>query len=425
MSLYIKIGEHFTINKITTGLFIALLSAGAIYLDWLGIVNYLLNTILGILTFYLLLQSDKKIWFWSGFGIGVLWFWWISVSFKNYGFPWAIPIGVILTATVYGLIFWTMAWISEWIEKKTTLPQIFMKVLLLLLVSYLHPFAFDWFKPEMVFTNSYLGIQKWQFSLTLLGIALTIHTQKIYYLLLLFLAYPYQQKWQEAIPLDTHGIVLSNSMTTVQDKWNPQLQPHHIDMVFRKIDRAINEDKRIIIFPESVFAFFLNTQPQLMTELQALSNEITIVIGALYWDGKVNRNSTYIFKDGRFQVANKAVLVPFGEYNPLPKWLGDIVNDLFFDGAPDYVASHEVTDYTIDGVTYRNAICFEATSKELYQGNPKNMIVISNNGWVTPSIEPTEQKILLQFYSKKYGTTIFHAVNMSPSYIIHHGKVIR
>jgi apolipoprotein N-acyltransferase len=419
-----KIGKNFTINKITTGFLIALLSAGAIYLDWLGFVNFFVNTLLGLLSLYLLLQSDKKIWFWSGFWIGVLWFWWISVSFKNYGFAWAIPIGVILTAMTYGFIFLFMAKIAEFVESKTSINQLFVKSFLLLIISYLHPFAFDWFKPEMIFTNSYLGVQKWQFALILLSISLTLYKKEILFLLLTIFAYPFTQKFNQT-PLNTHGIVLSNSMTNVVDKWDPKLQPKHVEIVFQKIERAIKEKRRIIIFPESVFAFFLNTQPELMTDLQALSNEITIVIGALYWDGKVNRNSTYIFQKGQFKIANKAVLVPFGEYNPLPKWLGEIINKIFFDGAPDYVASSEVTDYTIDGITYRNAICFEATSKELYKGDPKNMIAISNNGWVTPSIEPTEQKILLQFYSKKYGTTIFHAVNMSPSYIIHQGRVIQ
>ena len=113
------------------------------------------------------------------------------------------------------------------------------------------------------------------------------------------------------------------------------------------------------------------------------------------------------------------------ESNPLPKWMGKIVNNLFFDGAPDYVASAEVTDYEVNGITFRNAICFEGTSEELYVGNPKQMIVISNNGWVTPSIEPTEQKILLQYYNKKYGTTIYHSANMSPSYIVHNGEIIK
>ena len=435
----IKIIGYFTINKITTGFVIAFLSAGAMYLDWLGFVNYFTNTILGLLMLYLLLQGDKKVWFWSGFWIGALWFWWISVSFFNYGFAWAIPIGVLFPAIVYGFIFLIIAKIGDYIGLKLGKPQeiapMVVKTIALLILSYIHPFGFDWFKPELIFTNSYLGIQKWQFAIVLLSISLVIYKQEqqrqgkqkgiapTIYLLLVIFAYPFASHFEHK-PLPKNSLVLSNSMTNVVDKWNPELQYGHVDMVFKKIDRAIDEKKRLIIFPESIFAFFLNTKPNLMTTLQALSNDITIVIGALYWDNDIPRNSTYIFKKGRFEIANKAVLVPFGEYNPLPKWLGKIVNEIFFDGAPDYVASAKVTDYKVNGVTYRNAICFEGTSEELYRGNPEQMILISNNGWVVPSIEPTQQKILLQYYSKKYGTTIYHAVNMSPSYTVHNGEVL-
>ena len=89
----------------------------------------------------------------------------------------------------------------------------------------------------------------------------------------------------------------------------------------------------------------------------------------------------------------------------------------------DYVASPNVVDYKIDEKLVRNAICFEATSEKLYEGDPKNMIVLSNNGWFTPSIEPTLQKLLLQYYSKKYGTTIYHSVNMSESYVVKNGEI--
>jgi len=423
-----KLIGYFTINIITTGFVIAVLSSGAIYLDWLGFVNPLINTILGLMMLYWLLRSDKKIWFWSGFWIGALWFWWMSVSFFNYGFAWAIPIGVLFPAVVYGFIFWSIAKIAEW---GSAIPSIAIKAIALLLLSYLHPLGFDWFKPELIFTNSYLGIEKWQFATVLFSISLTIYKQEqpsrvnpLWYLLLIIFAYPISSHFDKR-PLPKSGIVISNSMTTVKDKWNPKLQPLHIDMVFKKIDRAISEKRGLIIFPESIFAFYLNTKPNLMTLLQGYSNEIAIVIGGLYWDNGTPRNSTYIFTNGRFQIANKAVLVPFGEQNPLPRWMGKIVNKIFFDGAPDYVASADVTDYKINGITYRNAICYEGSSEKLYKGSPKQMILISNNGWVTPSIEPTEQKILLQYYSKKYGTTIYHSANMSASYTVHHGEIIR
>ncbi|HHH20177.1 MAG TPA: apolipoprotein N-acyltransferase [Campylobacterales bacterium] len=418
-------GDYFTIKNITAGLGIALLSAGAIHLDWVGWVNPLVNTILGLLTFYWLLMHTQKIWFWAGFGIGVTWFWWLGLSFANYGLGWAVPLIIPTVGLVYGVLFLMIAKVAEWSATRFHYPllDLGIKALGLLLLSYVHPLSFDWFKPELVFTNSYVGIQKWQFALVLAAIVLAIHKRNLLFLLVAILAYPLNTHL-DATPLPKHSIVIANSMTTMEDKWNPSLRSHHIDRVFKQIDRAIAEKKRLIIFPESIFAFFLNMEPELMTALEAYSNEISIVTGALYWDPEgVPRNSTYIFDQGRFQVANKAVLVPFGEYNPLPRWMGDMINDIFFDGAPDYVASAGVTDYTLNGVSYRNAICYEGTSEALYEGEPQQMILISNNGWVTPSIEPTLQKILLQYYSKKYGTTIYHAANMSPSYTVHNGKI--
>ncbi|MCK4441877.1 MAG: apolipoprotein N-acyltransferase [Sulfurovaceae bacterium] len=406
----------------------------------------MVNTILGILTFYYLLKANSIEWFWSGFFIGSLWFWWICISFFNYGFPWAIPIGVAFIGFVYGILFLAIAKISEYIPKKFSVQNsnlliLIIKSISILLLSYIHPIEFDWFKPEMVFTNSYIGIQKWQFAITLIAIIVSIYKKNLLFLFIVILAFPFTNYINQT-PLPKHSIALANSNITVDDKWNPKLLDIQIDRVFKLIDRAISDKKKIIVFPESILPIFLNTKPNLMTELEAYSNNIAIVIGALYYN-QIPRNSTYIFNKGSFLVANKVVLVPFGEQNPLPEWMGKIINKIFFDGAPDYVADSEPTDYIINGVTYRNAICFEGTSRELYtmysskvhnmdtlrdeksKGIPKEMIVISNNGWVVPSIEPIEQKILLQFYSKKYDTTIYHAVNMSSSYIVHNGKVYR
>jgi len=445
LSLYIKIGEYFTINKITTGFVIALLASGAIYLDWLGIVNPFVNTILGILTFYYLLSSQQKSWFWSGFFIGILWFWWICMSFFNYNLVWAIPIGVLFIGFVYGIIFLLIAKLSEYIAKKIPfdykLSNLIIKSIFLLILSYFHPIEFDWFKPELVFTNSYLGIQKWQFAIILFAITISIYKRNLLYLFIVIFAFPFGSYFHHT-PLPKNGMVIAGSNINVKDKWNPNLLNMQIDRVLTQIERAIREKKSMIIFPESVIPIFLNDEPTLMTQLEAYSNDIAIVLGSLYRN-EIPRNSAYIFYKGSFIVANKVVLVPFGEQNPLPKWMGKIINKIFFDGAPDYVADSEPTDYIINGVAYRNGICFEGTSRELYtkrsektynfdtlkyknsKSIPKNMILISNNGWVVPSIEPTEQKILLQFYSKKYGTTIYHCVNMSPSYIVHEGRVYK
>jgi len=185
-------------------------------LDWIGFVSPLLNTILGLLTLHLLIESDSKVWLWSGFFIGILWFWWISVSFKNYGFGWAMPIGILITGSAYGVLFWGLAKISEMFPNG--LIPLLMRSLSLLIISYIHPLQFDWFKMELIFTNSYLGVEKWQFAIILLGISLAIYRKNLKFLLLVILAFPFGSYFNQT-PLPKSGIVLSNSMITMQDKW--------------------------------------------------------------------------------------------------------------------------------------------------------------------------------------------------------------
>ena len=424
---------------------IALLSSAFIYLNHWGFSYPLLNTILGLLALYFLLQSNTKTWFIAGAFTGLFWFWWIALSLIHYEMLWAVPIEILIIMLTYGILFALISWLSEkitplfscvgWVHPpqtntkvgNPTLHILIFRALGLLTLSYIHPFSFDWFKPELLFVESYFGIEKLQFSFILLGLVLALWRKSLWYLPLVLLAY---QPLTSHVPDISTDIALSTTHTSVQDKWDKNKHQAQFDALFESIDKAISDKKKLIILPESVFPIFLNRSEDLLSELEERAKHISIVTGALYWDGETPRNSTYIFTNGKIQVANKVLLVPFGEANPLPDFLSDWVNEVFYDGAVDYKASAKVTDYSIDGVSYRNAICFEATSEKLYEKDkngkhPQHMIVLSNNGWFHPSVESSLQKLLLQYYSKKYGTTIYHSVNMSESYIIQDGKVVK
>jgi apolipoprotein N-acyltransferase len=111
--------------------------------------------------------------------------------------------------------------------------------------------------------------------------------------------------------------------------------------------------------------------------------------------------------------------VPFGEKVPLPQILTDLINKLFFNGASDYSTASNTTTFDINGTKFRNAICYEATTNEIfYNMDTKFMIAISNNAWFTPSIEPTLQYLLLKYYAQKYNIIIFHSSNKSSNMII-------
>ena len=108
----------------------------------------------------------------------------------------------------------------------------------------------------------------------------------------------------------------------------------------------------MIIFPESAFALYLNRKPNMLYSLKELSRDITIVVGSLRYDRKAIYNSTYIFQKANLFIADKVVLVPFGERVPLPKFMTDIINDIFFDGAVDYAVADSFKDIVIDGVKF-------------------------------------------------------------------------
>ena len=423
---------------LTRGLLTALLLSAFTYLDHWGFSALWLNSILGIAALWLLLSSDRYVWTATGFFTGIFWFWWIALSFNHYHMPWAIPIVVIVMGLLYALLFWAIAYLAEKItsvfDKGATtqhkpsfllpapysLLPLSLKAFGLLSLSYIHPFGFDWFKPELLFVESWFCIQKWQFAAILAGLVLTLWRKQYAYLLLLLAALQPPGTAETDLPED---IQIVSTHTSVEEKWDKALHPRQFNTLFSAIDKAIDANKSLVILPESVFPVYLRRSASLMQALEERAEKISIVAGGLYWDGKNPRNSTYIFTDGTVQIANKVLLVPFGESNPLPDFLSDWVNRVFYDGAVDYKADNNVTDYAVNGTTYRNAICFEATSEKLYEGRPEQMIVLSNNGWFTPSIEPTLQKLLLQYYSRKYGTTIYHAVNMAKSYIVQNGRI--
>jgi len=206
-------------------------------------------------------------------------------------------------------------------------------------------------------------------------------------------------------------IQLVNTNIDQDKKWDPRYLNPIVELNIKAIQNAIKNKKEAVILPESAFPLYLNYEIELMEKLLNLSKKITIITGSLYAEDGKSYNSTYLFKDGKVRVMHKVVLVPFGEEVPLPKWMGQWINDLFFDGASDYATAREVSDFKMAGIKFRNAICYEATSDKLFEGNPKYMVAISNNKWFTPSIEPTLQHLLLQLQSNRHGTTIFHSTN--------------
>ena len=388
-------------KSIYLGLLTALLFSAFIYFEHYAITNKLINTIFGLSAIALFLYIPKKAVLVAGFFIGLLWFYWIGYSFKYTGVGYLTPFVTLGFAVIYMLFFGILALSKEPI----------IRAILLLGLSFFYPFDFNWMQIELVFINSYIGVYKYQFIILLLGLSLPYYIKKPYKyapLILILFAFNFHYPKQTLAPLK---IKLIQTNIKQEKKWLRSSLIPTIDLGFNTIEKAIKNSYDVVVLPESFFPIFMNRHPILIQELEFLSKQITIISGSLLNVKGKNYNVTYMFQDGNYTIAKKLILVPFGEYIPLPKFARKFINDTFFAGESDFETAKKPTDFIIKGIKFRNAICYEATSKELYKGDVKYMIATSNNAWFAPSIEPTIQKLLMEFYARKNGVTIYHSAN--------------
>ncbi|MBN2815565.1 MAG: apolipoprotein N-acyltransferase [Campylobacterales bacterium] len=395
-------------KNISLGVLTALLFSAFIYAQEYNLSYKLFNTLSGLLAFTLLLYIPKKATLFTGFLIGIFWFYWIGYSFEYQGVGYMQPIITLFFGIVY-LIFFLPLYFTD---------KPYLRAIFLFLLSFFEPFDWNWMQLELLFVESYIGIFKWQFAAVLTALALPSLMPKSYKfapLFLLLISFNYISPDQRDAPLT---IKLVNTDVKQEFKWTREALSPTVAMIFQEIEKAKQEGYELVVFPESVFPLFMNHSPKLIERLQAFSYDISIVAGTLLNEDGKNYNVTYLFENGNYFIAKKLVLVPFGEYIPLPEFARKFVNDTFFNGASDFITAKSPTDFNIRGTKFRNAICYEATCEELYEGDVKYIIATSNNAWFTPSIEPILQNLLLKFYARKHDVTIYHSANYKGSGVI-------
>lgn len=407
-SLCSKISPYFNKNILIKAFLVSTLLSSFIYLDHFNFKNIAITSIFGYFGIFLWLQAERKTSFWIGFFIGVFWFWWISISFIYYNIGYLIPLGILIIALIYGFMGLLIGYLENMV----------LRAVALFLISYLHPLDFDWFFLELVFVNSIFGLTKLHFALLLSSMLVALylkHWLRIVIVVGLLVASLDNFKSQPTpAPLK---IYLDSSYINQKEKWKEEVVFSEVNAKLKLIAR-LKDEYDLIVLPESAFALFLSKQPRLTQYLKKLSLDATIALGSLHVENKKFYNSTYIFMHGNMMIVNKRYLVPFGEYIPLPRFIRNGINALFYDGASDYSKAKKLNDVVIEGVQFRNAICYEVTKEELYKTDAPYILAISNNGWFTPSIEPTLQRLIITFYAKKYRKIVYHSVNMSKSEVI-------
>ena len=369
----------------------------------------IVNTVLGLFAIYFLLVIPKRALFITGFLTGVLWCNWMAVSLQYYDLSYLSPVILIGIGLVYGLIFYLFA----------LYDRLTFRILTIFAFTFFAPFGFNWMKFELLFVDSYIGTSKQDFLLILFAFYLIIKLKQYKILGLIPIFFAISLPKGEFIDNPIAKIHMPQMYVNQDLKWQKEYRETLNEKNYEEILKAIEEKKDLVVLPETAFTIVLNRNAENLERLTDLSKEIDIITGALYVEDNQIYNASYHFSKGNIQVAKKVVLVPFGEEIPLPKYFVDLINKVFYNGAQDYAKASAPTDFIIKDEKFRNAICYEGTTDKIFEnlGDTKYMIMISNNAWFTPSIEPTLQHLLLKYYSKKYGVTIFHVVNGSSNNI--------
>ena len=307
------------IGTLIIGILTAIFFSAFIYLEHYGYTIKLLNTLFGLISIGLFLYIPKRSILVAGFSIGLLWFYWIGYSFEYQGVGYMTPIVTFGFAIIYMLFFGILALSNK----------VYIRAILLFALSFFEPFDWNWMQVELVFVDSYIGIFKYQFLIVLTALSIPFYIKNNYKylsLLLLIFAFSFNQHLQKDAPLK---IKLVQTDIKQEEKWLRKSLEPTILLIYKEIENGIKNNYDVIILPESVFPLYLNKNKQLLEQLIKLSYDITIVAGSLLIENTNNYNVTYMFENGDYQIAKKLVLVPFGEYIPLPKFAKNILTILF------------------------------------------------------------------------------------------------
>jgi apolipoprotein N-acyltransferase len=222
-------------------------------------------------------------------------------------------------------------------------------------------------------------------------------------------------------------------------KWDPNFLETSFEIYRRQSAAAAQRGADLIVWPEAAAAFFFQPQDrypvqfasdaayrQRLLELAARIDE-PILFGAPALGVEDNRvgfyNRAYLVS-GSGKVEgwyDKIQLVPFGEYIPLRKLLGGLVNRVVV-GFGDMFAGHEQTLFDVHGAKLAVLICYESVFPNLTRTAVKRgadlLVNITNDAWYDESSAPYQLLAMAAMRSAETKVPMVRVANTGISAVI-------
>lgn len=222
-------------------------------------------------------------------------------------------------------------------------------------------------------------------------------------------------------------------------KWDPKFLETSFEIYRAQSEAAVQRGADLVVWPEAAASFFFQpddryparfaddaTYRQRLLELAAHTGE-PILFGAPALGVEDDRigfyNRAYLVS-GKGQVVawyDKIQLVPFGEYVPLRKLLGGLVNRVVA-GFGDMFAGREQTLFTVHGAKLSVLICYESVFPNLTRTAVKRgadiLVNITNDAWYGTSSAPYQLLAMAAMRSVETKVPMVRVANTGISAVI-------
>ena len=193
------------------------------------------------------------------------------------------------------------------------------------------------------------------------------------------------------------------------------------------ITKIQNSDSDILIFAENNYPYLINDIDKLNLNL-FLKEGQKIIIGATRFENEKYYNSFLIMERNKIEFFDKKILVPFGEFLPLRKYLKFMEN---ISGGVDYSSgSQERKLNLLNKINFIPIICYEIIFKNdlinLNNLNADLMINITNDSWFGKTIGPYQHFYLSRLRAVEYNKHLIRVSNNGISGLIDsNGKFLK
>ncbi len=217
------------------------------------------------------------------------------------------------------------------------------------------------------------------------------------------------------------------------EKWNKLYFEKNINKLLElTIDGNIEEEEKIVVWPEVALTYFLTEEPDVLEYLKRkIPQNITLITGGLRREFNDKNfklfNSLYLINNKIFDFYDKKKLVPFGEFVPLR---GILKSFKLAPGTTDFSEGDRVSQMKIElekeEILFEPSICYEAIFQTFTKNKSSFFINITNDAWFGKTIGPRQHLAAQIFRSVEKSVFFLRSANSGISVVVNNkGEILK